>query len=59
MVQLPLQAWLNYQEEIGLLHTPEKKNQTNRRQTPAEPTYFMFVSRDLKCCSCASKILFP
>ncbi|MGI8958562.1 MAG: protoglobin domain-containing protein [Bryobacteraceae bacterium] len=26
--------WLNYQEEIGLRHTPVKKNQTDRGQTP-------------------------
>jgi Protoglobin len=28
------QLWLDYQEEIGLRHTPEKKNQTDGRQTP-------------------------
>lgn len=28
------QTWLDYQEEIGLRHTPQKKNQTDRRQTP-------------------------
>ncbi len=28
------QAWLDYQEEIGLRHTPEKKNQTDRAHTP-------------------------
>ncbi len=28
------QAWLDYQEEIGLRHLPEKKNQTDHRQTP-------------------------
>jgi len=28
------QAWLDYQEEIGLRHTPAKKNKTERRQTP-------------------------
>jgi Protoglobin len=28
------QTWLNYQEEIGLRHTPEKKNQTDGRHTP-------------------------
>jgi hypothetical protein len=28
------QAWLDYQEEIGLRHTPLKKNQTDQRQTP-------------------------
>lgn len=27
-------AWLDYQEEIGLRHTPEKKNQTDGAQTP-------------------------
>jgi hypothetical protein len=26
--------WLNYQEEIGLRHTPAKKNATDHRQTP-------------------------
>jgi hypothetical protein len=29
------QAWLDYQEEIGLRHTPQKKNQTDHRQTPS------------------------
>lgn len=29
------QAWLDYQEEIGLRHTPEKKNQTDDAQTPS------------------------
>jgi hypothetical protein len=28
-------AWLDYQEEIGLRHTPEMKNKTDGRQTPA------------------------
>ena len=28
------QAWLDYQEEIGLRHTPEKKNKTDGRPTP-------------------------
>ncbi len=28
------QAWLNYQEEIGLRHTPQKKNKTDGRHTP-------------------------
>jgi Protoglobin len=28
------QAWLDYQEEIGLRHTPDKKNKTDGRQTP-------------------------
>jgi Protoglobin len=27
-------AWLNYQEEIGLRHTPAKKNLTDGSQTP-------------------------
>jgi hypothetical protein len=28
------QTWLNYQEEIGLRHTPEKKNKTDGSHTP-------------------------
>ena len=28
------QAWLDYQEEIGLRHTPKKKNKTDAVQTP-------------------------
>jgi hypothetical protein len=28
------QVWLDYQEEIGLRHTPEKKNQTDDAHTP-------------------------
>jgi hypothetical protein len=28
------QAWLDYQDEIGRRHTPEKKNQTDRAETP-------------------------
>jgi|SRR5579883_457333 len=28
------QTWLDYQEEIGRRHTPEKKNQTDAAQTP-------------------------
>ena len=28
------QAWLDYQEEIGLRHTPAKKNETEHAQTP-------------------------
>jgi hypothetical protein len=27
-------AWLDYQEEIGLRHTPEENNRTDNRQTP-------------------------
>ena len=29
------QDWLNYQEEIGLRHTPEKKNRTDDASTPS------------------------
>ncbi|MBV8906676.1 MAG: protogloblin ApPgb [Acidobacteriia bacterium] len=29
------QAWLDYQQEIGLRHTPEKKNVTDHAQTPS------------------------
>ncbi len=29
------QAWLDYQEEIGLRHTPVKKNQTDGAETPS------------------------
>jgi hypothetical protein len=29
------QAWLDYQEEIGLRHTPEKKNVTDGAETPS------------------------
>jgi hypothetical protein len=28
------QAWLDYQEEIGLRHTPAKKNKTDEKRTP-------------------------
>jgi hypothetical protein len=28
------QVWLDYQEEIGLRHTPDKKNKSEGRQTP-------------------------
>jgi hypothetical protein len=28
------QVWLDYQEEIGLRHTPQKKNKTDDRHTP-------------------------
>ena len=28
------QAWLDYQEEIGLRHTPAKKNKTEETHTP-------------------------
>ncbi len=28
------QAWLDYQEEIGLRHTPDKKNTTDHARTP-------------------------
>jgi len=30
------QAWLDYQEEIGLRHTPEKKNLTDDAHTPPQ-----------------------
>ena len=29
------QAWLDYQEEIGLRHTPRKKNKTDGKHTPS------------------------
>ena len=29
------QAWLDYQEEIGLRHTPAKKNRTDAAHTPS------------------------
>ena len=29
------QAWLDYQQEIGMRHTPAKKNQTDHAQTPS------------------------
>jgi hypothetical protein len=29
------QEWLDYQEEIGLRHTPDKKNKTDGTETPA------------------------
>jgi hypothetical protein len=29
------QAWLDYQEEIGLRHTPDKKNRTDNAHTPS------------------------
>ena len=29
------QKWLDYQREIGLRHTPAKKNSTDGRQTPS------------------------
>lgn len=30
------ETWLDYQEEIGLRHTPDKKNRTDDRHTPAK-----------------------
>jgi hypothetical protein len=37
-------TWLDYQEEIGLRHTPEKKNNTDARQTPmAVPLRFLLA----------------
>jgi hypothetical protein len=36
------QAWLDYQEEIGLRHTPAKKNKTDARQTaPLVPLRYL------------------
>jgi len=36
--------WLNYQEEIGLRHTPEKKNQTDAAQTePLVPLRYLLA----------------
>jgi Protoglobin len=38
------QAWLEHQEEIGLRHTPAKKNRTDGRQTPdVVPLRFVLV----------------
>lgn len=38
------QDWLNYQEEIGLRHTPAKKNRTDSRQTvPLVPLRFLLA----------------
>ncbi len=38
------QAWLDYQEEIGLRHTPEKKNRTDHAQTaPVVPLRFLLA----------------
>ncbi len=38
------QAWLDYQEEIGLRHTPAKKNKTDRADTPeVVPLRFLFT----------------
>lgn len=37
------QAWLDYQEEIGLRHTPDKKNQTDGAHTlPRVPLRYLF-----------------
>ena len=39
-----VQAWLDYQEEIGLRHTPDKKNRTDGAQTPSlVPLRFQFA----------------
>ena len=35
--------WLNYQEEIGLRHTPAKKNQTDEAQTPGMAPFRFLV----------------
>ena len=38
------QAWLDYQEEIGLRHTPEKKNKTDHARTPdVVPLRYLFA----------------
>jgi Protoglobin len=38
------QAWLDYQEEIGLRHTPAKKNKADRAPTPDRvPLRFLFA----------------
>jgi hypothetical protein len=38
------QAWLDYQEEIGLRHTPAKKNKTDGTQTPVVvPLRYLFA----------------
>jgi hypothetical protein len=38
------QAWLDYQEEIGLRHTPAKKNQTDGAHTPpVVPLRYLFA----------------
>ena len=36
------QAWLDYQEEIGLRHTPAKKNKTRERALPMLYHYGIF-----------------
>ena len=37
-------AWLNYQEEIGLRHTPQKKNKTDSRHTsPVVPLRYLWA----------------
>lgn len=37
-------AWLDYQEEIGLRHTPAKKNETDRTHTPDRvPLRYLFA----------------
>src|SRR5579871_543138 len=38
------QQWLDYQEEIGRRHTPEKKNQTDRADSPmVVPLRYLFA----------------
>ncbi|HZP78934.1 MAG TPA: protoglobin domain-containing protein [Pseudolabrys sp.] len=38
------QAWLDYQQEIGLRHTPDKKNVTDHTQTPpVVPLRYLFA----------------
>jgi hypothetical protein len=37
-------SWLDYQEEIGLRHTPQKKNQTDHRHTPANVPFRYLIA---------------
>lgn len=42
--------WLNYQEEIGLRHTPEKKNRTDGRPTaPVVPQRYLLAFVPVVC----------
>jgi hypothetical protein len=36
--------WLNYQQEIGLRHTPAKKNQTDAAQTPPHVSFRYLIA---------------
>jgi len=47
-IRLHDQTWLDYQEEIGLRHTPEKKNVTDSSDTPAlVPLRYLFAFSSL------------